>query len=112
MRRKTLWRLKPKPFELGKQPKWLTLFRNKVKLYWKIIQFKAESTSLLLLQVVSGYGERPSWVFGWTLAFWLIFALIYYVGQGTWLGNGYGVALLLSRENVRVKRSAKMSVKL
>jgi hypothetical protein len=39
-----------------------------------------ECLALWLLGVSSGYGERPSWVLGWTLACWLGFALLYWLG--------------------------------
>jgi hypothetical protein len=56
-----------------------------------------EWLALWLLGVSSGYGERPSWVLGWTLACWLGFALLYWLGgalQGQVLPAGPFMAAL------------------
>ncbi len=54
---------------------------------WRSGPFKDKLQSvfpLWLLGVTVGYGERPSWVLGWTLFSWVGFALLY------WLGGGLG----------------------
>jgi uncharacterized protein YjbI with pentapeptide repeats len=52
------------------------------------------SLSLLLFQLSSGYGERPSWVLGWSLLAWIGFALGYFFADF----RGRGLSFLGFRE--------------